>query len=915
MSESGSRDLVGEAVDAVTLGQDVQWERCARLATPADRRALDKLRRFTRLFPAIDAAERGSVAAPAPFALASGFTRRAVLFLMALAAIEVGLTLALLPWHWPAYRQSHGDVAAFLTLLLAGHGASAVLLLWAGRHDRRTWLLGGYFLFKATVAPLHMLPAFWGHMPPADALQASVWEMPAPTRVFLLLYAYPLAFAVAPSFLWAFARECPRIHRRTRLDDLARRMVPASAALGGALCAAVAVLYWAGTVSDAVDAGLYVAVLDVTIATPNVLALAAVVVLALRARAAPADEVRRVVLFSAGFLLWTGLATAYDVVEAFAAGFWVSNYQAGSLPALLQPLRFPGMVLLWYSVLAARVPHPRELVRAGYRRVLARPGLLGAAVAAPLLVLGGLLASSPEREVGSFVADPFARSLLAVSGVMLLTLVGRERLLRRLDAWIDPETADQRSVLAVAAVALAEASQTSDIRRTVTRTIKRGCGSPSTLLVAGAESAEAHDFRGPDAAIAPLLRTSAIVHLLETDQEVLRVHPSDAASLFELLPPEEGAWVRATGADLIVPVPGPGADLLGMVVVGRRFDDRIVRASDVPFLEAVAAAAGQALARLQLLHGTETAAEAPAALACSVCGCLIGGDEPPGCDCGRAYVETEAPRLLAGKYRLLRRLSEGGEAAIYLAWDLGLQRDVAVKTLTEASERRRPALHGEARAMARVAHPALAEVHGVESWRHRPFLVLEYLRGGTLAERLRDGPLPEPEAAGVAVRLAEALEALHGAGYLHGDVKPSNIGFTAHGLPKLLDFGLSRGPHDSEIAGGTLRYLSPEVLDGRAAGEADDVWSLCVVLFEMVTGEPPFTGAGVEGVVDSIRAQRLSRDPRRVVRPQASSPVAAFAASVLTAPRSARPTTARAFAAGLGGVLDTTRVNRAGGDA
>ena len=401
---------------------------------------------------------------------------------------------------------------------------------------------------------------------------------------------------------------------------------------------------------------------------------------------------------------------------------------------------------------------------------------------------------------------------------MLLALVGRERLLRRLDAWIDPETVDQRSVLAAAAVALAEAERTSDIGRTVTRTVRRGCGSPSTLLVAGAASPEAHDFRGPDAIPAPLPRTSAIVHMLETDRGVLRVHPSDAASLFELLPPEEAAWVLATGADVIVPVPGPGANLLGIVVVGRRFDDRIVRASDLPFLDALAAA-GQAIARLRLLHGTETAPEA-AALACPVCGCLIGGDEPPGCDCGRAYVETEAPRLLAGKYRLLRRLSGGEEASVHLAWDLSLQRDVAVKTLIEVSERRRPALHGEARAMARVAHPALAEIHGVESWQHRPFLVVEYLRGGTLAEQLRNGPLPGPEAAAVAVRLAEALEALHGAGYLHGDIKPSNIGFTANGLPKLLDFGLSRGPHDTGVAGGTLRYLSPEVLGGRPASEA-----------------------------------------------------------------------------------------------
>ena len=915
MSESGSRDVVGEAVDAVTLGQDVEWERCARLATPAERRALDRLRRFTRLFPAVDATGRGSAAAPAPFVPAGGSTRRAVAFLMALAAIEVGLTLALLPWHWAAYRQAHGDAAAFMMLLLTGHGASAVLLLWAGRHDRRTWLLGSYFLFKATVAPLHMLPAFWEHMPPADVLQASVWEMPAPTRVFLLLYGYPLAFAVAPSFLWAFARECPRIHHRTRLDDLARRMVPVSAALGGALCAAVAALYWAGTVSDVVDARLYVAVLDVAIATPNVLSLAAVAVLALRARAAPADEVRRVVLFSAGFLLWTGLATAYDILEAFSAGFWLSNYQSGSVPELVQPARFPGMVLLWYSVLVVRVPHPLELVRAGYRKVLARPGVLGGTVAAPLLVLGWLLASSPEREVGSFVADPLARSLLAVSGVMLLALAGRERLLRRLDAWIDPGMLDQRSVLAGAAVALAEAERMSDIGRTVTRSVSRGCGSPSTLLVAGAASAEAaHDFRGLDAAPAPLPRTSAIAYVLEAEHGALRVHPSDPTSLFELLPPEEAAWVRATGADVLVPVPGPGGKLLGMVVVGRRFDDRVVRASDVPFLEVLAAAAGQAIARLQPPHGTAMAPEAPAALACPVCGCLIGGDEPPGCDCGKAYVETDVPRLLAGKYRLLRRLSGDEEAAVYLAWDLGLQRDVAVKTLTEAAGRRRPALHGEARAMARVAHPALAEIHGVESWRQRPFLVVEYLRGGTLAERLRNGPLPGPEAAAVAVRLAEALAALHEAGYLHGDIKPSNIGFTANGLPKLLDFGLSRGPHDAEVAGGTLRYLSPEVLGGRTAGEPDDIWSLCVVLYEMVSGEHPFTGDGVDAVVDRIRNQRLSTDPQVLVGAKASLPVAAFAASMLTAPRSARATTAQVFAAELGRLLDTLRFIRGGGD-
>ncbi len=182
---------------------------------------------------------------------------------------------------------------------------------------------------------------------------------------------------------------------------------------------------------------------------------------------------------------------------------------------------------------------------------------------------------------------------------------------------------------------------------------------------------------------------------------------------------------------------------------------------------------------------------------------------------------------------------------------------MAVKALAAKSETRLAALQPEAWATARVAHPGLAEIHGVECWRGRPFLVVEYLRGGTLADRLRDGPLAGPEAITVTVNLAGVLAALHGAGYLHGDVKPSNIGFTADGSPKLLNFGLPRGPNDARVADGTLRYLSPDVLDGRRAEEADDVWSLCVVLYEMVSGRHPFAGGGVDDVVDRIGNQRL----------------------------------------------------------
>ena len=499
------------------------------------------------------------------------------------------------------------------------------------------------------------------------------------------------------------------------------------------------------------------------------------------------------------------------------------------------------MLLLWSSVLLVRVPDLREVVRTFYRRLLMRHALLGAAAAAPAVALGWLLASRPERTVGAVVADPLAQSLFAVAGIMLLVVVMRGRLLMRLDAWVYPETVDQRRALATATAALAQATQATTIGRTVRRTVNRGCGSPATLLVASDAGTAPQDYAAPDGTTAPLSRASAIVHMLERGSGSLRVHPNDAKSVFELLPQDDAAWVVDAGADSVVAVLGPGAQVVGVLVVGRRFDDRFVRPVDVPFLEALAAAAGLALARLRSLRApADGSSDGLPARACPECGSVRADDEPRACGCGSDYVDAEVPALLAGKYRLTRRLGAGGTGEAYVARDLRLQRDVAVKTLSGQSVRRLMALQPEAWAMATLTHPAAAQIHGIEFWRGRSFLVVEFLAGGTLADRLRHGPLPASRAAAVVTTLADALAALHDAGYLHRDIKPSNIGFTSDGSPKLLDFGLSRETDDLALAGGTPQYASPEVLAGHPAGQADDVWSLCVVLYEMVAGRHPF---------------------------------------------------------------------------
>ena len=261
------------------------------------------------------------------------------------------------------------------------------------------------------------------------------------------------------------------------------------------------------------EAGLGPVVAFSTMIAANLWALAAVVVVARRARSAPAHEARRVRLFSVAFVVYLGSTVAHDVSDAAPAGFWLANYAWTPPDLLLAMPRFPGLLLLWYAVLAARVPHLREVVRAFYRRLLVRRGLLGAAAAAPAVGLGWLMASRPERSVGAAVTDPLVQSLFAAAGILLL-VVFRGRLLMRLDAWVYPETADQRQSLAAATSALAQASQVRTIGRRVARTVNHGCGSRATLLVAADTETGTGDYGSPDGGMAPLARGSAIVHML-----------------------------------------------------------------------------------------------------------------------------------------------------------------------------------------------------------------------------------------------------------------------------------------------------------------------------------------------------------------------------------------------------------------
>ncbi|HSK03751.1 MAG TPA: protein kinase, partial [Kofleriaceae bacterium] len=211
-----------------------------------------------------------------------------------------------------------------------------------------------------------------------------------------------------------------------------------------------------------------------------------------------------------------------------------------------------------------------------------------------------------------------------------------------------------------------------------------------------------------------------------------------------------------------------------------------------------------------------------------------------------------------GHFRVERRLGAGGMGEVYLATDLALDRPVALKVLPEAlasDPKLRERLIREARAQARVVHPNVGHIYFIGEEAGRLYFAMEYVAGQTLAERVACGPLPVEDALAAIRAAVLGLREAQRSGFLHRDVKPSNLMIDAHGVLKVLDFGLAAGgpgaggPGDEAIApiaqtslAGTPLYMAPEQARGDAVDLRADVYALGVTLFHLVSGRPPFVG-------------------------------------------------------------------------
>jgi len=240
-----------------------------------------------------------------------------------------------------------------------------------------------------------------------------------------------------------------------------------------------------------------------------------------------------------------------------------------------------------------------------------------------------------------------------------------------------------------------------------------------------------------------------------------------------------------------------------------------------------------------------------------------------------------APGAQLGPYRIEDTAGVGGMGEVYRARDTRLDRTVAIKVLpTHLSERPelRQRFDREAKTVSSLQHPYICALFDVGHENGVDFLVMEYLEGKTLAERLEDGPLPPDELFKVGVQITEALEAAHRQGVIHRDLKPGNIMLTRAGV-KLLDFGLAKtveaalGAHSglATLAAqpesgtplttegtvlGTFQYMSPEQLEGKEADARSDIFSLGAVLYEMATGRRAFEGKSQASLIASIMSSQ-----------------------------------------------------------
>lgn len=705
-------------------------------------------------------------------------------------------------------------------------GISGAVVAAGARRDRRSLALAGVLL---TVASSFATPLI-------RAAEAALRIPP--------LLGSAVAEAFVPAFLWLFV---------ARFPDLPAFIRPQRWAHAGAAVAALAaaVLFAANLAAPAGFPWLAASVgrsdaRSVFWAVVAGLSAAALVVAALKIPHASGVERARVRYFLAA--LFVGFAPMLAAVVLADARSplepWLErNREAVGVALYAFLLTIPASTT---TALVERALGFRFAVRHVLEAVISPPALR-AAVWAHAAVLAAHLYLQRAHTVGAWlaVAEPWLYSL----GAVLTVKATRERILQAVDRILFRRRTSRTAAIADFASACAAVRSPRELEAALATALAATLEPRSVSLFLGGGKGRA--FAAVSGRQRALPAGSALASILGASMEPFSVDWSDDRSLTRLLPREDQEWLSDEDYEVLLRVQSELGEGGAFLALGGRGSGEGYGRDDRLFLKTLAAAASAAVERLDAQvspDGARGGLSEELASECARCGAVLAaGTTTPSC-CPRPRLAPAAlPLEPLGRYTLLRRLGKGGMGIVYLAVDTALDRQVALKTLPRLAPAAAARIRHEARAMAAVSHPHLATIHGAETWRGTPFLVLELVPKGTLRDRFHEGPLSISEVQSLARALLSVLDQLHGRGILHRDVKPSNIGIAADGTVKLLDFGVATladplvgpGTPAAEMAG-TPAYMCPEAFAGAPPDPMFDLWSLNVVLIEAMTGRNPF---------------------------------------------------------------------------
>lgn len=861
------------------------------------------------------------------------------------------LFVALGPARWPLVAAGPIPFWVFPAHVLV-FGLTATMLLQAPGGDRRASDLAGVFMCVAT--------SF------SDPLVAGLGRVDLPPLAALgewLSLFQPEAFL--PWFLWRFAEGFPR-HELFGRPRKTRRALELVSLITGSVLLLSNLLVSSGfagldrlallqTLHHANSGQVYWSVL-------LVLSGAALTFVLWKSHRTPIIERRKVRLFTAGLVLGMTPVIVEILLEALVPPFF--RFVRQPTPFLIAGIIIYAGLLSTplttsYAVLVHQALDIRLVLRKALRYALAKGSLLMLA-GVPVALLGFYLFAHRGQPLAELLAGWRLAAAVAVAAIGWLGLKLRVPLLDGLDRRFFREQFDTRQIL----TELIERSRDIDRREALADLVEHEVSralhpASATVFLPTLDSGDMVDPRGRHRGLAA---DSGLLQSLLTRGEPCEIDLERPADDPMELTAEDRVWVAEGGFRMVVPLAtGQPPDLAGLLALGEKMSELPYTREDTQLLSSIASSVAMVLDRLLLLasHPSEQATPPNRALElvgnevaseCRTCG-RVAAQGAERCDhCGGQMTAAPLPLVLAGKFRLERRLGAGGMGVVYRGVDLLLERRVAIKTLPRVSPELAIRLRREARAMARVQHPNLAMIMGAEAWRGTPVLVVELLEGGTLADRLTEGPLPPGEVVELGIALADVLDHLHRAGILHRDLKPSNIGLTADGQPKLLDFGLARMvglervpaldsapigmplPGDRTLASatagtlvdsavgasdeaetlvgrpletvmtvrtergilvGTRLYMSPEALAAAPPEPSFDLWSLSLVLWEAAAGRHPALVEGQKGAFDRLR--RAALPPLSTVLPGCPSGLSDLLTKALTRRRRRRPQTARGF--------------------